>query len=72
MYVVEEKKTLINVIKLYKNILKILKNTKFMLIKYSGVLFIYIRHILIEENKVKIYIKTYNIYIFFVKDDTVE
>jgi hypothetical protein len=62
--VVEEKKTLINVIKLYKNILKILKNTKFMLIKYSGVLFIYIRHILIEENKVKIYIKTYNIYIF--------
>jgi len=70
--VVEEKKTLINVIKLYKNILKILKNTKFMLIKYSGVLFIYIRHILIEENKVKIYIKTYNIYIFFVKDDTVE
>jgi rRNA pseudouridine-1189 N-methylase Emg1 (Nep1/Mra1 family) len=60
------------VIKLYKNILKILKNTKFMLIKYSGVLFIYIRHILIEENKVKIYIKTYNIYIFFVKDDTVE
>ena len=61
---VEEKKTLINVIKLYKNILKILKNTKFMLIKYSGVLFIYIRHILIEENKVKIYIKTYNIYIF--------
>jgi hypothetical protein len=70
--VVEEKKTLINVIKLYKNILKILKNTKFMLIKYSGVLFIYIRHILIEENKVKIYIKTYNIYIFFVKDETVE
>jgi hypothetical protein len=62
--VVEEKKTLINVIKLYKNILKILKNTKFMLIKYSGVLFIYIRHILIEENKVKIYIKTYNIYFF--------
>ena len=68
----KKKKTLINVIKLYKNILKILKNTKFMLIKYSGVLFIYIRHILIEENKVKIYIKTYNIYIFFVKDDTVE
>jgi hypothetical protein len=63
----KKKKTLITVIKLYKNILKILKNTKFMLIKYSGVLFIYIRHILIEENKVKIYTKTYNIYCFCEK-----
>jgi len=54
-------------IKLYKNILK---NIKFMLINIHEC--VCVRHILIEENKVKIYTKTYNIYFFFVKDDTIE
>jgi hypothetical protein len=61
------KKTLINMIKLYKNILK---NIKFMLINIHEC--VCVRHILMEENKVKIYTKTYNIYFFFVKDDTIE
>jgi hypothetical protein len=63
-----EEKILINSIKLYKHILKFLKNINFMLIKYS--LFFHTRHIKIKKESVKIPIKKPKI--LFEKHDKIK